>query len=196
MLERLAELFLSFFKTGLFTFGGGHSMIALITQEAQAHGYISYEGLIDMIAVSESTPGPFAVNIATYVGKTYAGVFGSVAATTAVALPSFLIIWLIAKYFDKIKENPVFRKTLSTVLPVAIALVATSGISIATFALTGVNFSLSAIPAIFTSLDPRAIVIFLVVGGYTLYATLNKKQNPILTILLGALCGVVMFGFF
>lgn len=193
MLERILTLFWSFFKIGLFTFGGGHSMIPLITQEASAHGYLTFAEIIDMIAVSESTPGPFAINIATFIGKNHAGIAGSIMATLAVVLPSFLIIWGIAKSFDKIKANPVFQKTLHTILPVAIALVSTSGISILFYALCGIDFSLEALPQFFQAFDWRLFVIFIVLGIYTWIMKQKNKQSPIQTIILGACLGMIIF---
>ena len=93
----LLHLFLTFFKIGLFTIGGGYAMIPLIQEEVLQNHWLSFTDLIDFIAVSESTPGPFAVNIATYIGAETAGVLGAVCATVGVVLPSFLIILLVAK---------------------------------------------------------------------------------------------------
>ncbi|MBR2769796.1 MAG: chromate transporter, partial [Solobacterium sp.] len=80
----LPDLFLTFFKIGLFTFGGGYAMLPMIRQEVLAHGWMSLEDLINFIAVSESTPGPFAINVSTYIGTETAGFLGAVAATSGV----------------------------------------------------------------------------------------------------------------
>lgn len=80
-------LFLTFFKIGLFTFGGGYAMIPMIQQDILSHGWLTQQQLIDFIAISESTPGPFAVNIATFVGMSQSGVAGAVCATLGVVLP-------------------------------------------------------------------------------------------------------------
>ena len=101
----LLHLFLTFFKIGLFTIGGGYAMIPLIQEEVLQNHWLSFTDLIDFIAVSESTPGPFAVNIATYIGAETAGVLGAVCATVGVVLPSFLIILLVAKWFLSMQEN-------------------------------------------------------------------------------------------
>ena len=93
----LLHLFLTFFKIGLFTIGGGYAMIPLIQEEVLQNHWLSFTDLIDFIAVSESTPGPFAVNIATYIGAETVGILGAVCATAGVVLPSFLIILLVAK---------------------------------------------------------------------------------------------------
>jgi chromate transport protein ChrA len=97
------KLFLTFFEIGLFTFGGGYAMISLIRDRAVTLGWLAEEELLNMIAVSESTPGPIAVNMATFVGSTQGGILGSLAATLGVVLPSFIIILLIAS----ILKNPV-----------------------------------------------------------------------------------------
>ena len=86
------ELFLTFLKIGAFTFGGGYAMLPLIQAEVVSHGWMEQQAIIDFIAVSESTPGPFAVNMATYIGSEIGGIFGSVCATIGVVLPSFVII--------------------------------------------------------------------------------------------------------
>ena len=98
-------LFLTFFKIGLFTIGGGYAMIPMIQQDILSHGWVSQSDLIDFIAISESTPGPFAINIATFVGMSKAGLIGAVSATLGVVLPSFLIILIIAKFFAHFQDR-------------------------------------------------------------------------------------------
>ena len=93
------ELFITFFKIGLFTFGGGYAMLPLIQEEVIAHNWIPMEDLINFIAVSESTPGPFAINMATYIGTQMGGLLGGVCATLGVVLPSFIIILIVALSF-------------------------------------------------------------------------------------------------
>ena len=99
------ELFYIFLKIGAFTFGGGYAMLPLIQDEVIAHNWIDSQSLIDFIAVSESTPGPFAVNIATYVGAEVGGIFGSFCATLGVILPSFIIILIVAKCFIQFQKS-------------------------------------------------------------------------------------------
>ena len=105
----LLELFYTFFKIGLFTFGGGYAMLPLIQEEVVAHGWLSMEELVDFVAISESTPGPFAINISTYVGAETAGVLGSFAATLGVVLPSFVIILVIAFFLRRVMDYPVVQ---------------------------------------------------------------------------------------
>lgn len=100
-LKRVLSLFWCFFKIGLFTFGGGYAMIAVIEREiVERKNWIHHEEFTDLIAIAESTPGPIAVNSATYVGYKYAGVLGSLFATLGVVLPSFCIIFIISFFFD------------------------------------------------------------------------------------------------
>ena len=93
------QLFFTFVKIGLFTIGGGYAMIPLIQSEVIAHEWLAQQQLVDFIAVSESTPGPFAINIATFVGMQTYGILGALATTIGVVLPSFVIILIIAKFF-------------------------------------------------------------------------------------------------
>ena len=96
------RLFLTFLKIGAFTFGGGYAMIALLESEIiDKHGWLSREEFLDMVAIAESTPGPVAINSATYIGYRLCGVWGAAAATLAVCLPSFAIIYLISLFFDR-----------------------------------------------------------------------------------------------
>src|SRR5690554_4116360 len=108
MLAELIKLFLIFFKIGIFTFGGGYAMIPLIRSEVVAADYLTLTQIDQFIGIAESTPGPFAINIATFVGYNSYGVLGSVIATLGVVLPSFIIILLIAIFSAKIlKSKPV-----------------------------------------------------------------------------------------
>ncbi|MBQ9692655.1 MAG: chromate transporter [Clostridia bacterium] len=99
--KKTLELFLTMLKIGLFTFGGGYAMIALIENEmVTKKKWIEKDEFLDMVAIAESTPGPIAINSATYIGYKISGVFGSIAATVAVCIPSFIIIYLISLFFD------------------------------------------------------------------------------------------------
>lgn len=104
-LKTLLEMFLTLFKIGLFTFGGGYAMLALLESElVEKKGWLEKEEFLDMVAIAESTPGPIAINSATYIGYKRAGVLGSAVATLAVCLPSFIIIFIISLFLDKFLE--------------------------------------------------------------------------------------------
>ncbi len=125
------ELFWTFFKIGLFTFGGGYAMIPLIQDEVVKNGWLQPDMIIDFIAISESTPGTFAINISTYVGTHLAGIFGAFCATLGVVLPSTIIILMIAKIYNSFSENKYVRGCLSGLRPAVVGLIASAVLSIA-----------------------------------------------------------------
>ena len=179
------KLFLTFFKIGLFTIGGGYAMLPLIQAEVLANNWLSEELLVNFIAVSESTPGPFAINIATYVGGTVAGegmalsLLGSACSTLGVVLPSFIIIMIVAKCFDKFKENKFVKGIMSGLKPAVIGLIAAAVISIGQTALfaNGIRFDYGFI---------CSLVIFLV----SCFLIFKKKMHPIAVIVISALLGI------
>ncbi|NLC77902.1 MAG: chromate transporter [Clostridia bacterium] len=167
------ELFWTFFKIGAFSFGGGYGMIPLITQElVYRHRWISMEQLVDMIAVSQMTPGPIAVNIATFAGYQTGGPLGSLVATVGVVTPSALIVIAGAAYFLKHHRHPVVRSVLKGIRPVVIALIAYSGVTVARGVLDG----------------------FLPVGIFVaaLLASYFYQLHPIAALLAGGLLGIVI----
>ena len=105
-LKKCWVLFVTFFKIGAFTFGGGYAMIPLIQKEVvESKGFITDEDILDIFAIAESTPGPIAINSATFIGYKIAGVLGSFFATLGVVLPSFIIIFIISMFADAFKQN-------------------------------------------------------------------------------------------
>ena len=132
MVKLLIELFFTFFKIGMFTIGGGYAMIPLIQQEIVDHGWMTFKETVDMIAVSEMTPGPFAINSATFVGVKTGGIIGAAVATLGVVLPSFIIVVLVAKYSTRFRNEPMVQSALYGLRPAVIGLIAASAFSIAT----------------------------------------------------------------
>ena len=124
----LTDLFLSFAKIGAFTFGGGYAMLPLIQAEVLKNGWLSEPEMINFIAVSESTPGPFAINIATYIGIRSAGFPGAIFATVGVVLPSFIIILIVARFFLQFKENRIVGGCMSGLKPAVIGMIAAAHI--------------------------------------------------------------------
>jgi chromate transporter len=120
-------LFWEFFKIGLFTFGGAYAMIPLIKEAVFAHQWLTESQFYDFIGVCESTPGPIAINMATYVGATQAGFLGSLVATLGVVLPSFVIILLVATVLAKLTSNKWFKRILEGIKPVIIGLILSTG---------------------------------------------------------------------
>lgn len=179
-------LFWSFFKIGLFTFGGGYAMIPMIQSEVMKYGWMTDAELINFVAVSESTPGPIAVNISTYVGTETAGILGSICATFGVVLPSFVIILIVAKCFSKFRENKIVAGCMSGLKPAVVGMIATSLFSFGktVFFPNGVTTSVLFGVEFYLSLGMFALMVFLTF----------KKRHPILIIALSAVLGII-FGF-
>lgn len=176
------ELFLTFFKIGAFTVGGGYAMLPFIQDEVVAHRWLPLSEIVNFIAVSESTPGPFAVNIATYVGNQVGGIFGSVCATLGVVLPSFIIILIVARIFEKFKTSKLVSGVMCGLKPAVIGLIGSAVINIGktVFIPNGFSFNIFSNSALYVS-----IVIF------ALCAVLAfKKIHPILIICLSAGLGI------
>ena len=124
------ELFLTFFKIGLFTIGGGYAMLPLIQADVQAKGWMTAEELVNFIAVSESTPGPFAVNVSTYVGAELAGLPGAFCATLGVVLPSFLIILLVARFYAAFRSSAIVSGAMGGLRPAVIGMIGAAVVSV------------------------------------------------------------------
>ena len=122
------ELFLVFLKIGVVSFGGGYGMISLIQQEMTSRGWIDAERLMSYIAIAESTPGPIAVNIATFVGSDQAGFLGSLVATIGIVLPAFLIIIVIAAVFKTFAKNRYVKSAFASITPVILGLILSTGL--------------------------------------------------------------------
>ena len=123
-------LFLEFFKIGLFCFGGAFGMLPLIEETVVSHGWLTESAFYDFVGVCESTPGPIAVNVATYIGSLKGGFLGSLCATLGTVLPSFLIILLIASVLKNFTENKFFKGFIKGVQPVIIALILSTGVTL------------------------------------------------------------------
>ena len=179
------DLFLGFLRVGAFTFGGGYAAIPLIRAVVLSYGWRSEETLTYMIAVSESTPGPIMVNMATYVGSSQGGILGSALATLAVVLPSFCIILLILVLLKNLIRNEKVQAMLAGMQPCII------GIILA----TGVKLTLNAcLPS--GSADGKAVVIALILGGLVMFfkKKRKKKLSPIRIILISAVLGILFYG--
>ena len=178
------KLFLSFLKIGTFTFGGGYAMIPLIQEEVLNNCWMSLEELIDFIAISESTPGPFAVNIATFVGTTMGGLLGAICATLGVIFTSFVLILIIAKNYDKYKNSKVVKGLMMGLKPAVIGLILSAVIS--TF--VAVFFPEGFILNVFSNIQFwKSMIIF----GLSLVLVF-KKIHPVKVILMSAFLGIVL----
>lgn len=176
------KLFLTFFKIGLFTFGGGYAMLPLIQSEALAHGWMDNTELINFVAISESTPGPFAINMATFVGTETGGIFGGFCATLGVVMPSFIIIILVATFYEKFKKNKLVSGGMTGLRPAAIGLIAAAALSLAgtVFFANGINI------AAFKNVEFYISAVVCIV--MTVLAL--KKVHPIKIITASAVIGI------
>ena len=170
------ELFLIFFKIGAFTFGGGYAMLPLIQQEVLSHNWMDLEQLVNFVAVSESTPGPLAVNLASFVGAETGGLLGAGCATIGVVLPSLLIILLVAKFYQAFRTNTLVKGCMNGLRPTVVGMIGASLLSVA-----GSAFSLSA--------GVVPLVLAVVLLAVILFAHW-KKVHPILLIVGSAVVGI------
>lgn len=178
----LLELFLTFLQIGAFTFGGGYAMLPLVQSQVLSKGWMSAAELVDFVAVSESTPGPFAVNVATYVGNSVAGIPGAICATLGVVTPSFLVILLVAKIFKAFRQNFAVQGILRGLRPTVVGLICAALISVA----SGVFFPSGIAPSVLTDW-----IFWVSVGIFLLDLLLAlKKISPIALIGLSAALGV------
>ena len=194
------QLFLSFFKIGLFGFGGGLAILSLIQMEVEQYGWMTQQEFVDILAVSQVTPGPIGINCATYVGYTVGGLWGSVIATSAIVLPSLIIMLSICRaYFwlnRRFKGNPYFEQTLRMLRFTVLGLIAAAALLL----IKPTNF-----------IDPVSWIIFGIVAFLTILPNFVKKKDesplstfiyklstrishPILLILLAGFAGYLIYG--
>ena len=183
------ELFLTFLQIGAVSFGGGYGMISLIREKVLTHGWLTEKQLLDMIAVSESTPGPIAVNMATFIGSAQGGILGSFLATLGVVLPSFIVILIIASLIRNFLKYQGVQAFLSGIRPCVIGLILATAFTM----LIGVFFGFKN-TGDSLAVDIKGIIIFVIIVLFAfIFKKVRKKTvSPIFLILLsnGFLCGV------
>ena len=188
------RLFLTFLKIGAVSFGGGYGMISLIREEVLSHGWLTEEQLLRFIAVSESTPGPIAVNMATFIGSSQAGFIGALVATFGVVLPSFIVILLIAallkKVLKKVMKYAGVQAALNGIRPVITGLIL--GTALILLLSTIANIQTIHSPVLF---DWKAGVIFAVLAvSAAAYSKFRKKPfSPILLLLFSGVMGILFY---
>ena len=173
------QLFLSYLKIGFFGFGGGYAMLSLIQNEiVEQRGWLTASQFADIVAVSQITPGPIAINSATYIGYTLAGLGGSVVATFAVCLPSLTLMLLLTRFFLRHRENRFVQSVVKSVSPVVVGMIASAALlMIAPRSGGNENF-----------VDCWSWILF----AACLYGS-YRKVNPILMILLSAVAGILIY---
>lgn len=185
------ELFLVFLKIGAVSFGGGYGMISFIQQEVVSRGWLDYDTLWNYIAIAESTPGPIAVNIATFIGSNQAGFLGSLLATLGIVLPAFCIILIIATVFKNFAKNKYVKAAFEGITPVIWGLIISTGLLLVVQCLYA-NYKNFEVAGTF---NWHALIIFAIVGVTMIVYRLIKKKSmsPIATILVSAVAGMIYF---
>ena len=181
MIMLYIQLFYTFFKIGLFGFGGGYAMLSLIQGEVVSrYGWVTPQEFTDIVAVSQTTPGPIGINSATYVGFTATGsIWGSVIATFAVVLPSFILMLTISKFFLKYQKHPSVEAVFSGLRPAVVGLLASAALGL----MNVENFSSP-------TKDTYSFVISCIIFITAFIGTKKYKVNPIMMIFI---CGIIGF---
>ena len=184
------RLFLTFFKIGAVSFGGGYGMLSMMRDEVLSHGWLTDDALLNFIAVSESTPGPIAINMATFIGSSQGGFLGSLCATLGVVLPSFIIILCISAFAGKLLKRAGVRAAINAVTPAIIGMLLATAASMLLLVLLGLNAIGDPL-----SFDWRALVIFLSLAALMVgYKRIKKRAfSPILLILIAGGLGMLLY---
>ncbi|MCF0148928.1 MAG: chromate transporter [Clostridium sp.] len=173
-MDLLIKLFISFLKIGTFSFGGGYAMLPFIQKEiVENNKWISVNEFMDIIGISQMTPGPIAINSATFVGYDVFGLPGSIMATIGVIFTSFILVSIISKTLEKFKESSIIKSALLGMRPVLIALIIKAFIDLAKESYT----------------DLKSLIIASIIG----VILLSKKVHPILVIVISAIIGLIVY---
>lgn len=173
-MHTIISIFLTFLKIGAFSFGGGYAMLPLIEREIVSnHHWLTYKDFIDVIGISQMTPGPIAINSATYVGYKVAGFWGSVAGTLGVVAFSFFLVSIATHYVIKFKESKILKSALTGMRPALIGLIISAFISLAKQSYH----------------DIKSIIIGIIIG----ILLLSKKLHPILVIAVAGVLGIIFY---
>ena len=186
----LLQLAFTFFYIGLFTIGGGQVAITLMQQSLVSTGIISQDLFYNMVAISESTPGPIGINMATYIGFELYGIPGALTVTAAEVLPSIIIILIIARFLKSFKDNPLVKGSLEFLRPVTTGLILVPVVHVISFTLIAVSQPFETL----TNIESiKSIFNWINIAAYAVFAVLlfKFKLHPILIILLGAVFGLI-----
>lgn len=182
------KLFLSFFQIGLFSFGGGYAALPLIEQQTiDVNGWITNQQFIDILTLSEMTPGPIAINAATFTGNQIAGIFGGVVATVGVTMPSVIIVLLLAYFYFKYQNIKMVQGIIKGLRPAVVALIASAGLTIFLTAM----FGHSAFPFQLNQLKIVSVVLFIV----SIFLMRKYKLSPIQIMVLSGVSGIIVYAF-
>jgi chromate transporter len=176
-----------FFKTGLFAIGGGLATLPFLGKMGETYGWFTQKELANMLAVSESTPGPIGVNMATYVGTVSAGIFGGLVATLALILPSYLIILLVSRIMNRFRENPYVLGAMKTLRPASVGMVCAAVIGV----LESVLINMEAVKALQWTQMVSVPVLILFAVLLAVYLKF-QKLHPIVILSVGAAAGILL----
>ena len=190
MMVIYAKLFWEFFQAGLFAIGGGMATVPFLQEMGESTGWFTSAELADMIAISESTPGPIGVNMATYVGNVTAGIPGGIIATLGLVTPSVIIILIVATVLKKFRDNKYVNSAFYGLRPASVGLISAAGFTIILIAFFGAE-DIYNLFSNFTRVDYRYVLLAVVLVVLTNVIKPTKKLHPILFILLSAVVGIV-----
>lgn len=186
-------LFVEFFKIGLFSFGGGYATLPFLYHISETYHWFSADELSKMLAVSSITPGPVGMNAATFAGFKTGGILGSIVATTAIMIPSFLLVILISKVLENFKDNFYIKSALYVLRPATAAMIAAVGVRLFRGSIIlDLPESLNELPNVFYEaykfINIKAFVLFL----FLFILSLKLKRDPLIYLLIGAACGILL----
>ena len=189
----ILEIFLVFLKVGSVSFGGGIGMLAIIRDEVTSRGWMAESELLNMVAVSESTPGPIAVNMATFIGSEQGGILGALVATLGVVLPSFIIILIIAALIGNLLKFAGVKAFLGGLRPCVVGLIIATAVTMLLSALIGFTTYNGGV-----KVDVRGIIILAILVAVSVIIKKAFKKNPslIVMILISAGLGMILYGIF
>ena len=179
------KLFLEFLKVGLFAFGGGYAAVPLVRETVLSNGWLDDGRLSDLIAVSESTPGPIMVNMATYIGSTQGGILGAIVATTAAVLPAFLIVLLLMKVMKNALKNKGIQSTVDGIKPAIVGIILATGVFMA---------ARNILPESTINVKALALTAALAIIYFGSRKFLKNGISPILLILVSGVAGILLYG--
>ena len=185
------ELFLTFLKIGAVSFGGGYAMIPLIQDSVVSNSWLTVEEILNFIAVAESTPGPIAINMATFVGMSQGGILGAMLATIGVVLPSFVIIILVSVVLKNLLNYTPVKAVLNGIKPVITALILATAVTMFLSVILAIDTVSSAI-----SFNYMGLILLVVLAlVYFLYYKWKKRPiSPIVLICISGVAGIIMYG--
>ena len=186
----LLRLYFEFFKTGLFAFGGAIATIPFLSDMGARTGWFTQEFLADMLAVSESTPGPIGVNTATYVGYTVAGLPGCVIATLGLITPSIIVILIVSAFLKAFKDNKFVKQGLYGIRPASMGLIAAAGVTVVKLCLLD-TAAYKVSGKLISLLNWRSLLLFAVIWLLTNPVKKTKNLHPVVFIAASAVVGIV-----